>query len=596
MSPFKKISPSLTTVVLLFSWMVAFRSTHIDKKEISWDVFGYYLPLAATFIYDDPMLNDRAWVEKLNEEKQLSGTVYQISSNDEGKPMYFFLFGMSAFYSVFFFIGHHFAGWLGYAQDGFSQPYQLALVYGCLLYGFIGLLYLRKILQNFFIERIVLMVIILIVLGTNYAHHMTLKNLETVNVLFMLSTILIWNTIQWHKSFKFGNLLFIGLSVTLITLVKPSEILLLSFPMLWSISDRISFREKIEKIKEFKFHFLIVIAICFLIAFPQLYYWKLKSGYWIYDTYKNAGVGLDIFSPHILNSLFSYRKGWLLYTPIMIFALSGFYYFFRENKRVARTVLIPFLISFYIVICWTEWWYGAGFSNRPMITYYTLLSIPFGYFLLQFEKWKVVYKVAFTLVSSFFVFLNQFQWWQLRNYILDPYRTTKDYYWATFLKTSITEEQRQLLLVNRDFSGSDTFRDSLSYREKTVVAEDFKEKKGGALFSPAGEEFALPQRIPYFEITKKDHLWLAISFDYKTDNVGEPILIALCMERKEGAYGYKTFELENDVKELTSKTIYFLTPEIRNNKDIFKMDIWKRSIGNLTIDNFKIRAFERKRN
>jgi hypothetical protein len=576
--------------------MVAFRSTHIDKKEISWDVFGYYLPLAATFIYDDPMLNDRAWVEKLNEEKQLSGTVYQISSNDEGQPMYFFLFGMSAFYSVFFFVGHHLAGWLGYAQDGFSQPYQLALVYGCLLYGFIGLLYLRKILLNFFSERIALMVIMLIVLGTNYAHHMTLKNLETVNVLFMLATILIWNTIQWHKSFKFGNLLFIGLSITLMALVKPSEILLLSFPLLWTVSDRTSFREKIEKIKEYKFHFLIVIAVCFLVAFPQLYYWKLKSGHWIYDTYKNAGVGLDIFSPHILDSLFSYRKGWLLYTPIMIFALIGFYYFFKENKRVARTVLIPFLISFYIVVCWTEWWYGAGFSNRPMITYYTLLSIPFGYFLLQVEKWKVGYRVAFTVVSSFFVFLNQVQWWQLRNYILDPYRTTKDYYWATFLKTSVTEEERQLLLVNRDFTGNDNFSDSLNYSEKTLLTEDFKGKKGGVLFSPAGEEFTLPQRIPYFEITERDHSWIAISFDYKTDNAGEPILIALCMERKQGAYGYKTFELENDVKEMKSKTIYFLTPEIRIKKDIFKMDIWKRSPGNLTIDNLKIRAFERKRN
>lgn len=67
------------------------------------------------------------------------------------------------------------------------------------------------------------------------------------------------------------------------------------------------------------------------------------------------------------------------------------------------------------------------------------------------------------------------------------------------------------------------------------------------------------------------------------------------MERKNGAYGYKTFELQNDVKQMHKATFYFLTPEIRSENDVFKIDLWKRSPGSITIDNLKIRAFERKR-
>lgn len=592
----RKISTSLLLLLVITCSLIVFRSNNIDKKEIAWDIFGYYLPLPATFIYDDPMLNDRAWVEQLNEERQFSGTVYQISSNEEGEPMYFFLFGMSAFYSLFFFIGHYLAEWTGYAQDGFSLPYQLSLVYGCMIYTIIGLAYFRKILLKYFTEGITSIVLIIIVFGTNYSHHMSLKNLETVNVLFMLAAILIWNTIRWHEDQKFKNLLGIGMSLTLMALVKPSEILFVFLPILWNVYNKTSWKNKWIDIKNKRYHFLIVILLCFMIGFPQMLYWHAKTGHWIYDTYKNPGIGLDLFSPHIWNSLFSYRKGWLVYTPIMIIALIGFYHFRRKNPTQFPAVLISFLISFYIVTCWTEWWYGAGFSNRPVITYYTLLAIPLGCFLTVALKWKIQYKLLLSSIVVLLIFYNQFQWWQMRNYILDPYRTTKEYYWATFLKTSVTEKQKGLLMINRDFSGNDTLTNIQDYKSKILVLEEFKDKKEGVFLSPEKDEFGYSQKIPFYELTDKDHVWIKVSFKYKNDmNAGEPVLVAFMMERKEGAYSYKTFELENKVFEWKTATFFYLTPEIRNTKDLFKLDFWKRTPCNLIIDDFKLTVYEMKK-
>ena len=73
--------------------------------------------------------------------------------------------------------------------------------------------------------------------------------------------------------------------------------------------------------------------------------------------------------------------------------------------------------------------------------------------------------------------LNQFQWWQLKNYILDPYRTTKDFYQAIFLKTSVNENDLHLLSVNRDFTGLHKFENKSRYILSELKRETFENSK-----------------------------------------------------------------------------------------------------------------------
>jgi len=163
-----KSSFSSTILLVICLTILVFRLGNVSEKETSWDVLGYYLPLPATFIYDDPLMENRQWIEKVNEEKQLTDTLYQISSTPDGKPMYFFLLGMAMLFLPFFLLGHGSAFLLGYPMDGFSEPYQYALVLGGLFYTFLGLFYLRKTLLHFFTEKTSAIVLVIIVLGTNY--------------------------------------------------------------------------------------------------------------------------------------------------------------------------------------------------------------------------------------------------------------------------------------------------------------------------------------------------------------------------------------------------------------------------------------------
>jgi hypothetical protein len=378
------------------------------------------------------------------------------------------------------------------------------------------------------------------------------------------------------------------------TLVKPSEILFILVPILWGVYNRQSLIYKIKNCYLKKYQILMVVLICGLLFIPQIAYWYIKTGQFLYDSYKNPGVGLDIFSPHLLDALFSYRKGWLLYTPIMIFSILGFYSLWKYNRKIFPAIFISSLVLFYVVASWTEWWYGAGFSLRPMITYYPLFLLPFGYFLKQMfssnSEW--IKGLFFTLITCC-IFLNQFQWWQLKNRILDPYRTTKAYYWATFLKTSVSEADKKLLLVNRELWGKTSFSDKESYTSKSIINRNFEDLPSGSYTASENDEFALTTRIPFEKLTSKDHVWVTIDFKYLAPENAKTNF-AVMIDRAEGPYGYVAFPLDSCDGNWHRMSIDYLTPEIRNVKDEFKFDFWKISPSILMIDNFKVTVFEKK--
>ncbi|TRZ69716.1 MAG: hypothetical protein D4R97_09490 [Bacteroidetes bacterium] len=292
----------------------------------------------------------------------------------------------------------------------------------------------------------------------------------------------------------------------------------------------------------------------------------------------------------------------------MLFSLFGFYFLYKNNKNIFFALFAYFILSFYIISSWTEWWYGAGFSNRPLITVYPVLAISLGYFLVYIGKKGTIVKSVFITFVLFFTFLNQFQWWQLKNYVLDPYHTTKGYYWATFLRTTVRMEDKKFLLVNRDFNGKMSFDNHSEYRLSMMQELTFedKNKEEGIVQDENGsnfyrlsqdQEFALTRQFKYSELTKKDHLWVVVSIDVRfPEKVSNPLpYLITTMEHKGRSYGYAGFEIKPDsIQSKWGKCRFeYLTPEIRDVKDDLKIYIWKRGKESFDIDNFKVEIFEK---
>ena len=120
---------------------------------IDWDNFGYYMYLPATFIYDDLKLKDNTWVEEAQRKYSLSSNYYQAHVIENGNHIVQYTAGMAFLYSPAFFAGHLAAKLTSYPADGFSQPYQLALLLQSYLMVFLGLFFLRKLALSFFSDK-----------------------------------------------------------------------------------------------------------------------------------------------------------------------------------------------------------------------------------------------------------------------------------------------------------------------------------------------------------------------------------------------------------------------------------------------------------
>lgn len=577
---------SLWAMICAMSFVVLFRSTHIEKNELSWDVFGYYLWLPATFIYDDPGMKDRAWVEQVNEKYEASGTLYQLSTNDEGEPIYFFLMGMSIFYAPFFLIGHGIAAITGAPMDGFSAPYQYSMVFGGIFYTLLGLWLFRKLLLQFLNDKITAAVLLVVVFATNYSHHLTSKDLETVNILFLLMCWLLLSTVRWHESQKTSYIVQIGASITLMALVKPSEVLAVFIPLLWGIKNSETLSGKIRLLWQKRKQVIIAVLACLIIALPQIIYWKVRTGHYFYDSYKNPGVGLDFNKPHLLDVLFSYKKGWLLYTPMMAFALAGCYFLIRKRKEIALSLLFYLCISFYLIASWTEWWYGAAFSCRPIITSYPILGITLGLFFEAISS-KRVLRYSMLGIAVLATALNQFQWWQLRNYILDPYRTTKAYYQAIFLKTTVPPNAEQLKSFNWDFSAEKIWNDPENYHLKLARRlTDFPD-------TLSADEFSKDIKIRYGNITRTDHLWIKAAVSLQTPDTtfsyGPFLVMTILHDDK--PYGYFTLDLAK-LDHSKPMKVNYLTPPIRSEDDILSCYVWNPSHNRLIVRKIELSFFE----
>lgn len=555
-------------------FILVFRFSNQYQEELAWDIFGYYLPLPATFVYNDMWMDDRSWVEAINLRYHLTDTIYQISATPKGDPMYFFFLGISLLLLPFFLIGHLSAYVGGFPMDGFSLPYEEALVFGATCYTLLGLWFFRKWLLQFLKDKTVAILLFMLVFATNYFVHGILKNLETVSFLFTGAAMVFYYTHQIHTNFERKHLRALCAVLAFMILIKPSECIFALIPLLYGVFNAEGRGVKWDLIRDQKKEIIQAFLIGTCIVGVQIVYFLVKTGRPFYDSYINAGVGLDFTQPHFFEALFGYRKGWLVYTPLMLLFFLGINQFYRQFKPLFWSYMLPFLLGLFIVVSWTEYWYGAAFSLRPMIAWYPFLFLVIG---LLWEKWFInwINQVVLSGFVLFCSFLNLFQYWQMEKGILDPYRTTKEYFWATFLKTSVPPNAERLKLVRRTFDGNaeiqfpDMYK-TLSWPTQLDSLYRFE------------EEFNLDQHVAVNSLTDNDHLFLEVSGNFEASQ-NKPVFLALMVKGEKGSYGFKYLELKKG-----SFEVLYLTPELRRRSDEIQFYFWNPNMVTFEILDLKV--------
>ncbi len=434
---FSKLVIFVTAIIVLLC-MFNVKFWKQKNRVICWDVISYYAYLPATFVYDDVTLD---FVNKgsLDKEVQFWPIKTPIGKNAIKTSM-----GMSFLYAPFFFLGHFYALHSHYAANGFTLPYKFALMMSSLFYLLIGLFFLRKVLLKYYSETVTGITLIAIFFGTNLFYYSAYEATLSHVYSFSLIAIFIYLTLKWHKNPSVKNSILIGLLFGLISLVRPSNIIVILIFIFWStkslkdIGKRFTFLIK-------SYQLILIMILSFIIVWiPQFIYWKIVSGSFLYYSYSN-NEHFFFNNPQIINGLFSYRKGWLLYTPIMSFALLGIIVLYKKNKEFFLPILIFLLVNVYIIFSWWAWWYGGCYGARALIDSYSILAIPFAAFVDLLIRQKKLLKISGLVLIFTLVLFSVFQTSQYYYGEIHWDSMSKKAYWATFGKLSKPDNFQQLL-------------------------------------------------------------------------------------------------------------------------------------------------------
>ena len=581
---------SLFTAWSLCLLIAGLRSTQPTRYALSWDVFGYYLYLPATVIHNDIALRDRAWLDTVMTEYEPSATLYQLVDGPDGVRVIKYSAGMAIAYAPWFLLAHGLAGPLGWPADGLSPPYAAIVTYGMLLWILLGVFFFRRVLLQFFSDAWTAVLLALTVLGTNWLQLAALDGtLLTHPFLFTLYAGLLLATIGWHARPAWPSALAIGALAGWITVVRPSEGVCLLLPLLWPAGGGAMAKWRLLRTR---WKEVLLAAMAFLaIASPQLFYWKYVTGHWLFYSYVNAGEGFDFSAPHTWSYLFSFRKGWFIYTPLALLMVGGLVVLWRQERHLFWPIAAFLVVDLYVVSSWTNWWYAGGsFSARSMMPAYAPLALPLGFALRS--TWRRPLLVAAVLCVA----LNLFQTWQWERGIISRERMTAAYYAAVFGRTSVPSGAAALLLVDRPGGEDERLTDEASYTRRLLSGTRFDELPDGIRILTAGDPFAPGPEVSFARLTRHDHAWLRVSARlFVTDSTGVPPVVVCAFHHNGEAYKYKAVPWDlQGVPANTWATVRFdyITPEVRAPEDNLKVYIWNQHGGTHRVDDLCVELFE----
>jgi hypothetical protein len=452
---------------------------------LSYDVTGYYLYLPAAFIYKD--------LKQFSYEDTLKSSTINVDTNmgrwsPNGAYVLQYTCGMALMYMPFFAIAHTWASLdSAYLNNGFSLPYQSLIYFGSLLIAFIGIYYLRKILLQFFEDKIVALVLLSMCIGTNYLTYASINAAMSHNYLFTLYCILIFYVINFYKKPNYKSAIIIGITAGLAILTRPTEILILIPFMFWNtnIFSKKALIERFQYFLDQKKYYISIFLIIGLIGITQLAYWYYVTGSIV--NYSYGDQTFSFLSPHIYKCLFSTQAGWIVYSPLVLFAMVGCYTMYKEKKQFSIPILMYLLLFMYVCFSWDIWWYGGSLGQRAMVQSYPFWAIAMGYFYANAFTKKYLYKAITVFLFVLFMYLNLWYTHMAANGgMLSPPTVTTAYLskiigtWkknTNDLKLLDTNEEytgelinpKTIYTINYDSIGGIRMNDSLTYSETELI-------------------------------------------------------------------------------------------------------------------------------
>lgn len=540
------------------------------KKIIVSDGKGYYAYLTHLFIENDMTFRS-------------DEHLYAVPTED-GKFINRFYCGTALLEAPFFFLGYGIAYIFNYELDGYSEPFAFSLVLSAIFYTLLGFYFLYVIFRNYLklSENNSLIIILFGALGSNIIFYATILAVFSHAYSFFAICTFLYYLIKTKENASPKNIFIAALLFSLIVVIRPVNILILLFiPFFFS-----GFKSLFEFLKEIlltqKIIYLLIGGI--IPVFIQCWFWYMQTGNWIEWSYKQEGFYFT--HPEFFRSLFSFRRGLFIYSPLLFISLFGFYFLWKESKWKAIWLFIFLLAFTYIIAAWWHWTYGDTFGNRPFNDVLPAFLILLACLIQNLKRMKKFILTICILASC----LNLVYAYQYTHQIIRYSNMDMKKFFMVFLKTS--EKYKNIFGGVNDIPPyAPNGFESLKYYE-----EHFDTHEGGILKVngeefPVGTEFIYPEDKHFIR-----HAWIEVSFKRKlttTDGMKEVLFVIHTFDSKTDItkfyYTARTKEYpEERINEWEEVFLRIWLPNSFDGNDFVKAYIWNKGKESFEIDDFKI--------
>ena len=503
---FTNLSRIIIVFVVLNTLFAEQRWTR-EVDVIKADVRGYYTYLPALFIYDDILLEHP---EEFPEE------IWYV--DEPGNNRYIkYSIGPAIFYTPFFLVAHQLAEPLGYEANGYTAPYRFGVVMSAFAFLLLALLFLGKLLRKHFTDLATAGTLLVVFLGSNVwtysVNEMAYPHLFSLSLVSMFC----YFGASWLEDQRNKWTILTGLLAGLMVLTRPVDAIFLVFFLLYQVRSFDAFKERIVLIKNSFGKIGLMIAMFVLAISPQFIYYKVVFDDFFYFTYREEGFFFS--NPQLYSALFDFRNGYLIYSPLMVFSLIGFF-FLRKHSGLKWFSITAVGIYIFVISSWWCWWY-VGFGNRSFINVAPISALPMAAFFqwaLSKGKW-----LSFVLLVIIYggIQLNMFQADQLTKGLIHwDAMTFESYKYALHetaspqaVKFKIEYPSYDSAMVGKDYVRILELQEKRSYRvdfnkvEQTGIIEEHLnvpfQLKNGQLMIPEGHETLFEYKISIKEV---DHI------------------------------------------------------------------------------------------
>lgn len=398
------------------------------KVIIDGDGSGLYAYLPTIIIYKTIDFTPVFEFEKSRRAPDYMGHYFH---SYEEKLINKFSCGTALLQLPFFLIAYFLSFLIGLEADGYNVLFQYSVALSAILWAFVGLIYFVRLATLYGIKKeYAWLITISGFIGTNLFYYTLVAPAASHIYSFSLISIFVYFMKKSFQEYDRKSIFISTFVLGLIVLVRPANILVvMALPFLSSPFKNFY---KIIRKKLAKGDIIFIVLIIITSLSPQLIINYLQTGKLIFYGYLNEGFYFD--RSEIMNFLFSFRKGWLAYTPFMLLLIPAIVTLFKRSKFEFFSFLGFFLALIYIFSSWWNWFYGDSFGMRPMVDFYSIFFLVIALFIMSLKRsWIILITYSFI---GLIIALNLIQSYQYAKGIIHPDSMNKKAYWKVFLKTS----------------------------------------------------------------------------------------------------------------------------------------------------------------